>query len=666
MLGRGRPLPAWLRITPSFEVTDRFGVVSPLRISVELRTLLHEAIREATSAQEQAAEAASTAWNASTPVALHADEVGAKVLRAVFRQLFRPQVGWSWRTDEPEGPPRRAFARPANPLFSAGMNDDWQLAQTRDSVLKHGGATALAVPERLVTRAIGDDLLRTLLEPLIGARFQRQHGDGPTNAADRLAEWKRLGKFEEGPTATMTPEERRGSWLVHHLLNGMAPAHLRVVDGEPDVFELHYTSIDDLFGDELGRAYDTYRLPEIVTRFVRIDGRVHVDSLRMRYRRVVGVPPGDYANGGEASYGPWSTVAMRDPTVPVWRKERARRIVCSASLLHGQIDLHISLGHLVPEVIALAMEIAPLSADHPVRQLLTTRLAEVTLVNRGADAVIWGDAGLLTTCSALTSTALRRRFRRRVAAVHWRSFRPRRTSIAPSHYAPLVHDLYWTNVVDPYVREGLETLGGGLQAWWDHDLPTRRWTEEMRRMFAQLQANWPAWAPWDGVTPASAWLDASEFAHDVQGPCTTDDVVQLCRVAVYLSTLGHSWANVRQIMAGGDTSFATFGLRAELDDPAPANPADDAAWHARADMPACDNLYQLVVGDVLTHVDVDNFEKELMQATAAGVAPDPMTGTRSLAARFQSIARQIHQLVPPGVYDKWADEAAKQLTRTNR
>jgi hypothetical protein len=668
-LGGGRAAPSWLRKLPTFEVTDHLGVVSRLNLTSELSELLHDAVREVSELQddvEQAANAASSAWNGATPVQLHTDEVGAKILRTVFRGLFKPQQGWSWRTNEPEGPPRRAFTAPPNALFSAGMNDDWQLAQMRDSVLKHGGATAVSIPERLVVDTIGNDVLRTLIEPLIGARFQRQHGDCPGVAPERLAEWKRLGKFEDSPTADMTPEERRGSWMVHHLLNGMAPAHLRVVDDEPDAFELHYTSVDDLFGDEIGRAYDTYRLPEIVVRFVRAQGLVEVDTVRMRYRRVQGVPATDYQNGGDASYGPWSTVAMRDPAELDWRKERARRIVCSASLLHGQIDLHISLGHLVPEVIAVAIETARLSDDHPVRQLLTTRLAEVTIVNRGADAVIWGDAGLLTVCSALTSTALRRRFRRRVAALHWRSFRPRRTSIAPSHYAPLVHDLYWNQAVTPYVREGLDTLGGGIQSWWEHDTPTRRWTEELRRVFAQLEANWPAWAPWDGVTPASAWLDASEFAHDVHGPFTAEDVAQLCRASVYLSTLGHSWANVRQVMAGGDTTFATFGLRAQLDDLPPANPDDDTAWHARADMPACDNLYQLSVGDVLTHVDVDNFQKELHGETAEGVARDPMTGERSLAARFHVLTPLIQTRMTQGVHDKWSDVCAMQLTRTNR
>jgi hypothetical protein len=669
VIGGGRPVPAWLRKLPTFELTDHLGGVSTLNLSAELNGLLQDAVREVSELQddvEHAAEVASAAWNRATPVQLHTDEVGAKILRSVFRGLFKPQEGWKWRTDEPEGPPRRWFSAPPNALFSAGMNDDWQLAQMRDSVLKHGGATAVSIPERLVVDTIGNDILRTLIEPLIGARFQRQHGDCPGEAPQRLEEWKKLGKFEESPTASMTPEQRRGAWMVHHLLNGMAPAHLRVVDGEPDAFELHYTCVDDLFGDEIGRAYDTYRLPEIVVRFVRVHGVVEVDTIRMRYRRVHGVPATDYQNGGEASYGAWSTVAMRDPNEPAWRKERARRIVCSASLLHGQIDLHISLGHLVPEVIAVAMETARLSDDHPVRLLLTTRLAEVTVVNRGADAVIWGDAGLLTVCSALTSTALRRRFRRRVAAVHWRSFRPRRASIALSHYAPLVHDLYWTQAVTPYVRDGLDSLGGGITSWWERDTSTRRWTEELRRMFAELQANWPAWAPFDGVTPASAWLDASEFAHDVDGPFTADDVAQLCRVSVYLSTLGHSWANVRQIMAGGDTTFATFGLRAQLDDVPPRNPDDDSAWHGRADMPACDNLYQLCVGDVLTHVDVDNFQKELDGATAAGVLADPMVGERSLAARFHALTPLIHTLVTQGVHDKWSNVCGMQLTRTNR
>lgn len=644
-------------------------MVTPLTLSAELSDLLHAAVREVGELQdgvEQVAEAASEAWNRATPVQLHTNEVGAKILRSVFRELFKPEETWTWRTNEPEGPPRRAFRAPPNALFSAGMNDDWQLAQMRDSVLKHGAATAVSIPERLVSGTIGDDVLRTLIEPLIGARFQRHHGDCPGEAPDRLAEWKRLGKFEESPTASMSPEERRGAWLVHHLLNGMAPAHLHVVDGEPDAFELHYTSIDDLFGDEVGRAYDTYRLPEIVVRLVRTNDVVEVDTIRMRYRRVQGVPATDYQNGGEAAYGPWSTVAMRDPHEPAWRKERARRIVCSASLLHGQIDLHISLGHLVPEVIATAMEVARLSHDHPVRQLLTTRLAEVTIVNRGADAVIWGDAGLLTVCSAFTSTALRRRFRRRVAAIHWRSFRPRARSIASSHYAPLVHDLYWREAVTPYVDDGLALLGGGLGAWWQKDTTHRRWTEELMRLFAELQANWPSWAPWDGVEPASRWLDASEFAHGVSGPITESDIAQLCRVSVYLSTLGHSWANVRQIMAGGDTTFATFGLRRELEDAPPLRPENDAAWHANADMPSCDLLYQLCVGDVLTHVDVDNFEKELRGETAAGVPADPMPGPKSLAARFQALTPQIHWLMTPGVHDKWSDVAAMQLTRTNR
>ena len=116
-LSGGRPAPSWLRKLPTFDVTDHLGVVSRLNLTSELSELLHDAVREVSELQddvEKAANAASTVWNGATPVQLHTDEVGAKILRSVFRRLFKPQTGWAWRTDEPEGPPRRAFTAPPN------------------------------------------------------------------------------------------------------------------------------------------------------------------------------------------------------------------------------------------------------------------------------------------------------------------------------------------------------------------------------------------------------------------------------------------------------------------------------------------------------------------------------------------------------------------------
>ena len=52
----------------------------------------------------------------------------------------------------------------------------------------------------------------------------------------------------------------------------------------------------------------------------------------------------------------------------------------------------------------------------------------------------------------------------------------------------------------------------------------------------------------------------------------------MCEISVLIS---NTWP--RLTLAGGDTTFATFGLRAQLDDLPPRNPDDDSAWHARAD-----------------------------------------------------------------------------------
>ena len=584
-----------------------------------------------------------------------------RVLNAGFKM---PKLGFR---DDSIGPPRRDWGDMQPDLFFPPMNLDWLEGQAQLGLLGHRDELRYAIPKEAIDTYSPPGVYGRLYN-LIGATFERKGAAEPVQAAAVLRHARTTSRFPDPETDRVTAEEKRDSWLIHTILNGKQPMPLILGDDGSYAARWQYTDLH--FGDELGRDVRTYELPDLEATIDVEDDGPHLRSIQFRYRE-----PGDgYAAGGTDAYGPWQSVDMRPGFDPVWRQERARRALAGGMLLTAQIDQHICRGHLVPEVYSVAMQ-KYLSADHPVLAVLQPRLDEVDVVNFNADAMIWGPYGLLTCASAITSLGFKQRFRNRLAGMDWRGFQPRGASIHPQHYAPEVHRLYWTDVIVPYVDDAL----AGLAPAWS-DAPTEallRWKSETIAMFEAIRFVWPTFAPWDGV-PRESWLDPSEFATGAPGePAfspvhTFEDVKAAIAFCVYHATMAHSWPNVRQMLAGGDPDYATFGLRERIDGVAPTGEID-TVWQDAASAHASDQLYALTVGHVLTELPVDTFDRELNGAVS-GHFTDTLAGTdRALAARFLKLTDRLQDCAArsrfhgrSGLSDVRAYGLGYQLTRANR
>ena len=589
--------------------------------------------------------------------------VVAVLARLLQRDFKMPALGF--RRGE-AGPPRRDWGSLRPDLFFPPMNLDWLKGQAEVGLLGHLKDLRYAIPKEAV-EAHSPSGVYGLVYDMIGLGFEREGVGEPVEAPAVLAEALSpdTRRFPVSETSYLSAAEKRDEWLAHTILNGKYPMPL-TADGSGR-YTARWLYSDLAFGDELGRPARTYELPDLTAQLdVRDDG-VHLGQIAFRYRR------GDdaaYRRGGDEAYEPWQTVDMRPGQAEVWRQERAKRVLAGAILLTAQIDQHVARGHLVPEVYSVAVR-RYLAEDHPIRTVLMPRLDEVDVVNFNADALIWGKYGLLCCASAITSEGFAKRFRDRLAGMDWKGFAPRSRSVHSHHYAPLIHKHYWDEVVVPYVVEALKPLADA----WDAD--TNGYRQQALAMFDAVRLEWPQFEPWDAVA-RSAWLDASEFADGTPGTSafsavrSFEDVQAAVAFCLYHATMAHSWPNVRQLQAGGDPDFASFGLRKRIDDPEPAN-IDDTAWQSAASAFASDQLYALTVGHVLTELPVDTFEREL-RGVMAGDYKDHLRGTPdALAARFEAERSTFKALAAQSRFhgrryleDTRAHELIYQLSRANR
>ncbi len=603
-----------------------------------------------------------------------------KVLQFVVGKMRAPE-GWAWRPGEV---PRRKWNEPFSGLYPAGVSADWRSKYVRRVFGLRNRAFSLSVPPSLITQSLPDSVRGKLLRQVLLLQNTRDDGPGERRAQRYLDGCFNIGSggFKKPPGACLPIPEQNGDRLVHELLNGMAPAHLRTTD-EPNLFEAHYTFTDLPFGDP-GRGPDSlYRLPDTVVtvEIVENDGKTlaEIRSIAFRYRK----RDGDYTAGGIQQYRDAVVVGMSQGVAPEWKQSAARRILMGIILLAGQIDGHIAMGHLAMEAMAVCFNKVRWDPDHPVYQALCHRLAEVDAVNRNADDNVWGRNGLFPTVTALTQEALSTRKLERARAIDWKGWRPRSKSIADNHYAPVVISTYFKEVVTPYVDDLFNLNENGQGNWFEVDSTHRR---QMLEFFRHIDGMKLKHAPWDDVSDPAVWQDSSEFTFKSAGSkayssgSTSQDVKDLLKFILHNTTMGHSWPNVRQWQTAGDPAFGSPSLKLDIDE-AP----QDASWHDEAAPNATDALFLMLITDVLTYLDVDNLGDEWRVENsgndAAGLGGwnghrhphDPLSGAhdgngnpRSLAGRYNTIRGKLETLVGGRYNDELVHDAGRQLSRCNR
>lgn len=557
-----------------------------------------------------------------------------------------------WATAAAPGTPRRGVPRvdwagvTASIFFPPGIGIRWHERMTRYGLLRYARCMSFGLPADIAKAALKDRVLVDVLGPMLGLDFARV--DVATCPTPPFPGWQ--DELRLPITRGYDPAYLAGDWLVERLLNGFSPCPLVAIG--PDRYEARLSFRDLVFG---GAKAAAYLQPDVAVQIAVVDHAPTLAAIRVAYR---------------AADGTYEAPVVVTPADPLWRRLRAARIAASAYFLSGQFDQHIARGHVIPEMMSVVID--GLSADHPVRRVLGPRVTEIAGVNLAADGGIWGPQGVLVQCSALEADAVAKRIADRVAAFDWSTYQPPSKAIAAAHYAPPALRSYWDDVLVPYVTDALAAL-----PW------TSAHHDEIETLSTACRGVPLTRRAWDGgfagdppdpVTPA--WFDDAEF-RSTRAPGTPgwapipdtragdlSGVIQFCVFGIFHSTLAHTWANVRQTTDAGDPGYAMIALAARVDDPAPADPSDDRAWHARANPPPCDEAYQRAVGQILSNVPVDTMDDEYTGFPSADIPHDPMTGDASLATRTRRWIDEVVWRLPHP--DPFVTTLVNHLSRANR
>lgn len=521
---------------------------------------------------------------------------------------------------------QRRKLRGERDIFSGkGMNSTWRNWYVTDGVVPRLGLVRKALPEAL------SDGLSGLPKKMAKLLLQRKPGTEDSSAT-KSALRKNLSTFPASVT-TGADESRSPAWLVNRMLNGMLPCPLRKVDDEGKLFDVAFA-----WKPEWLHSSTEYVLPDVTARLRVTDdaSRPRLDWIDFSHRD--GASTRIHYESGESS--------------PKTLQERGRWAFASTYLMAAEVQRHIALGHLITESILVDVE-TTLSRDNPVSRLLRPRLQRVDVANHIGDALVWGPLGVMVMGSALSSDGLAACYAENVGAFDWKGFLPCSKQLTQRHYAPKVQARFWT-CVNEYVSNAMTQLGIGRlfpQAAPDATAAEHRFALELQQFAKALVKSSVPHHPLAGQ-PRSVWFDPSELAEKSTNEAafsditTLDDLKQFLAFTIYCATLGHGWANIRQYDEGGEPEYATFGLRARVDDPLPAG-SNDAAWLERARPTAADIGNQLIQGHVLSFLPVGTIGEEDVlrgESLAEELEVDPLEGEASFSACVEKISAELVEL----------------------
>jgi hypothetical protein len=239
--------------------------------------------------------------------------------------------------------------------------------------------------------------------------------------------------------------------------------------------------------------------------------------------------------------------------------------------LFGEIETYLSATHLNVE-----QYIVPLRRNvrkNPIARLLTPHLYGTVEVNRSANGLLIAPDGLIPKCSAVTPTSVAVISSRTFTTYNWKGWSPR-TPLCDSHRYARLARLYWS-VISDYVADFFNA----------HDAEIREHWSEIHHMSQELVAHAAVYEPQDGAssydaneinTPDKPHPERGEAGPSAISPITTNDVPsdqdlenlqQVCRYLLQLTTFQHTWVNDTQYDIGGDVRFTTLGVSGDLTDP---------------------------------------------------------------------------------------------------
>jgi|GEM_PF-4026445 len=429
-----------------------------------------------------------------------------------------------------------------------------------------------------------------------------------TRRADR---WPWLGHTTER-------RDRSDAALVDRILNCMNPCLPRWAEGsDPTTAGDRELVVEFIWpaGDAM-RSGD-YQLPDtraILGGAYDPDADYPFESLELRAIETCGQrfePDGSDPDAPDHDWTQWGHI---------------KRLFRTSWIVSGQTDQHITRGHLISELYALAAG-ETLPAEHPVRQLLWPHLRSVVAINNYGNPLIFEESGVVVQASALSLQAAEVRFSEQLASLDWAGFQPRRALVEGHRFARAAN-LYWTALLAHCERTLRDQMPASRAAeGWVQAREFVAAAAELSPTFRPLHNRDPADFPCDRELSTRPRRPGSRAMRRL-APQGVDDrdlaeLARACAHAIYHATFFHGWCNDQQFDAGGELQYCTFGQRRRDDPTVPPKDIDD--WEQNFAPSLEHATYQLFLAETLAKT-----EWGYLTATPHGpvVLDDEVTRTR--------------------------------------
>lgn len=244
--------------------------------------------------------------------------------------------------------------------------------------------------------------------------------------------------FSSDKTQKELQDDDSDAYFMYRVLNGFNPSTIYLNDRDDSKFPSAMYFLDcDLDGFESDGKHNLIS-GQLYFDIEDFDSEPFPCGIHLRIRKVA-----DTQRWSE----PETELTVTCEDSDEWRI--AKQAFRSAWATAGEIDAHLGAGHLNVGQYAIAAY-RNLFAS-PIRQLLLPFLRGVTEINELGSDSIFGESGVLSKCSPLSSKALLARLGSQLGTLDWYEWQPPKPLYA-THTYPMAAELYW-NVVNELVDD---------------------------------------------------------------------------------------------------------------------------------------------------------------------------------------------------------------------
>ena len=294
---------------------------------------------------------------------------------------------------------------------------------------------------------------------------------------------------------------------------------------------------------------------------VRQDGQHFAPNTKAFFKfdkkvfKVVGIEitprRGGFTAATDAEYGEPVYYSPDSCEPEMWR--RVKRVWRTNYFLFGEGLTHLGATHLNTEQYLL-----PIHRNlrrNPILRLLSPHFYGTVAINFGADNLLSGGTGLVPLGSALTRDSICEVIRGFFKSLTWKDWKPAEPLCANHDFAHLSQK-YW-KILTKYVNEFFATNDKAIRGNW---IEIFYMSEELVRMslpFDEAQdTEGSGRVVKSGYLRTIAPITQSKVADD-NG---YENLKQMCKYLLFITTFKHSWVNDMQYVIGGNPEYATLGL----------------------------------------------------------------------------------------------------------